>query len=251
MKKIFLICIICFLILIVVVRSQIIEVSIVEELKGKISSINYDNSSNIVKFSIEFYNTGSVPYKARIKTEIFNDNKLIFNGWSQEKDFLPGDKKIFDIYWYTNYTREYFVKLKAYFGNEIKGYKKFGFLVSDSIVPENVFEIKDLRTYENHIIFDVYSKEDAENIIIMPNNYVYGWIFEQKKIDEISKDDSKLVILNYYPTLWTPSNISLSIVSDSGRYYTEKTVEMKKNEGLTGLIFYIIDSMRIAFFHKT
>jgi len=248
MKKIFLICIICFLILVGIVNSAVIEVDIIEEVKGKISSIRYDNSSNIVTFTIEFYNTGSVPYKARIKSEIFNDTKLIFNGWSQEKEFMPGEKQTFDIYWHTNYPGKYYTKLKVYFGNEIKEYEKFEFLVSNTFEIKNIFRVKNLRTYDDYIIFDVQSAEDVENVTIIPINYVSGWIFEQKKIDKITKDGSKLVILPYYPTLWKPSDVSLVVVSDGGEYHTEKIVGMEKKEGLAGFFYYIVDSIRIAFF---
>ncbi len=246
MKKI--IILICFLFLIGIAYSAVIEVGVAENLKGKISSITYDNSSNLIKFSIEFYNTGSVPYKARIKIEIFNNSEVIFNGWSQEKDFMPGEKKLFDIYWYNNNTGKYFAKLKSYFGNSIKEYKKFEFSIKNSIDSEDIFEIKNFRTYDNYIIFDVQSKKDVKNIVIIPYQYTLGWIFEQKEIANISGNSSKLVVLNYYPTLWTPSNISLAIVSDNGKYYTEKTLEMKKNEGLVGFFYYIIDNIRIALF---
>ncbi len=248
MKKTFLMIIICSLVLIGISHSAVIKVGIIRDIKGNISSITYDNSSNIVKFSIEFYNTGSVPYKSRIKTEIFNNSQLIFNGWSQEKDFMPGNKEIYDIYWYTNYTGKYFAKLKAYFGNEIKEYKKFGFSIDKSVTSEDIFEIKNLRTYDNYLIFDLQSKEDVKDVVIIPNEYIFGWIFEQKKIDNITKDSSKLVILNYYPTLWMSSNVTLAIVSDNGKYYTEKTLEMKKHEGLVGFFYYIVDGLRIAFF---
>jgi len=247
MKKIFFF-IVCFLILIGFAYSSVIDVGVVEEIKGNVSSITYDNYSNIVKFSIEFYNTGSVPYKARIKNEIYNDSKLIFNGWSIEKNFTPGERNSFDIYWYTNYSGRYSSKLKAYFGNEIREYKEFDFLINKSILPEDVFEIKNLRTYDDYIIFDVESKEDVKNAIAIPNKYVSGWVFEQKKIGNITKDGLKLVVLPYHPTLWMPNNITLAIVSDNGKYFTEKTVEMKKNEGLAWLFYYIVDSMRMTLF---
>jgi len=247
MRKIFLI-LICFLFLIGIAYSAVLEVGVAEILDGNISSINYDASSNVVRFSIEFYNIGSIPYKARIKTEIFDNSDLIFSGWSQEKDFMPGDKKTFDTYWYSNCIGDYFAKLKVYFGNEIKEYKKFGFSVSEYVTPKDVFDIKYLRTYDNYIIFDVKSKEDVNNLRVIPNEYTSGWIFEQKEIGNIYGNRSKLVVLNYYPTLWKPSNVSLILVSGEGNYYTEKRVEMMKVGGLTGLFYYVIDSLRMAFF---
>ncbi len=249
MKRVFLTLILFFLVMISIANSSSIEVGVNEGIKGNISSIVYDNNSNIVKFSIEFYNTGSVGYKTRIKLEVSDGNTTIFNGWSQEKDFMPGERKSFDIYWYNNNSGKYFAKLKGYFGNEISEYDKFEFSINISISPEDVFEIKNFRTYDNYMIFDVVSEEDSSNVIIIPYNYPSGWIFEQKDMVNLTKGNPKLVVLNYYPTLWIPSNVSLAIVSDKGSYYTEKTLEMKKIEGLTGLFFYIIDTLRKAFFY--
>jgi len=248
MRKIFLIYVICFLIIIEIAYSSMIEVGISEELKGNISSITYDNSSNIIKISIEFYNTGSIAYKTRVKVEFLDKDKVIFNAWSQEKEFMPGDKKSFDTYWYTNNTGNFFVRLKVYFGNEILEYEKFSFIVNKSLMPEDIFEVENFRTYDNYILFDVKSKEDVEKVIVMPDKYIPGWIFEQREIDIISKDSSKLVMLNYYPTLWMPSNISLIITSDKGKYYTERIFEMKKNKGLIGFFYRLVDGIRIALF---
>ena len=248
MKRLVLIIIVCLLVLIKNVYSSLIEVGISEAVKGNISSITYDNNSNVVKFSTEFYNTGSIGYKNRIKLEIFDGEKLIFNGWSQEKDMMPGEKKVFDIYWYNNTTGNYYAGLKAYFGNEILEFNKFEFSISRPMGPEDSFEIRNFRTYDNYIIFDLYSKKESNNVTIIPDKYISGWIFEQKEIGNIPKDSSKLVVINYYPSLWTPSKFNLIIASDKGKYYTEGTVEMKKNEGLMGAFFYVIDKMRIAFF---
>jgi hypothetical protein len=247
MRKAFLI-LIYFLFLTGVAYSAVVEVGIIETLEGNISSIIYDSSSNIAKFSIEFYNTGSIPYKARIKIEIFNNSERVFSGWSQEREFMSGDKKISNIYWYTNDIGEYFAKIKVYFGNDVKEYKKFGFSISKSVEAEDVFEIKNLRTYDNYIIFDIQSREDVENVIVIPKQYTAGWIFEQVEIKEMPGNSSKLVILNYYPSIWRPSNVNLEIVSDKGKYYTEKTVEMSKGEDFIGLLYYIVDTLRIAFF---
>jgi hypothetical protein len=246
MKRILLISV-CFLFLMGVAYSAVLDVGVAETLEGNVSSLIYDSSSNLVKFSIEFYNTGSVPYKARVRTEIFNDSEMLFSGWSQEKEFMSGDKKVFDIYWYTAEKGNYLAKVKVYFGNDVKEYKKFGFSIDNIVESEDVFGIKNFRTYNDYIIFDLESSKDAENVTIIPDRYTLGWIFEQKVISKIPANTSKLVVLNYYPTVWQPSNITLDIVSDKGKYYTGETVEMSKKEGLTGLFYYVMDSLRMAF----
>jgi hypothetical protein len=237
----------CFLIIVRIAYSAIVEVGIAETLEGNISSITYDNTSNIAKISVEFYNTGSVPFKARIKAEIFNESDMLFSGWGKEEDFMSGDKKVSDIYWYTNNIGDYFAKIKVYFGNDVVEYKRFGFSITKSVEPEDVFEIKNLRTYDDHIIFDLDSRKEAENVIVIPTKYTPGWIFEQAEVGNISGNSSKLVVMKYYPTIWKPSNTTLAIVSDKGTYYTEETVEMSKNEGLVGLFYFIVDSLRMAF----
>ena len=248
MNKAFFILVVCFLLAVEIAYSSSVDVGVSEVLEGNMIYANVDDSSNMVRFSTEFYNTGSVPHKARIKTEVYNSTHMLFNGWSDEKDFMPGDKKMFDSYWYADSAGEYSVKIKVYFGNDIKEYKKIEFSVENVAEAEDVFDIKNFRTYEDYVLFDLESNEDVSNIVIIPSQYKSGWIFEQKAIESMAKDSSKYVMLNYYPTLWSPSSVNLAIVSDNGKYYTEKTLEMNKIGGLTGLFYYITDSIKYAFF---
>jgi len=248
MNKTFFILAVCFLLAIKTAHSSTVDVGVSEVLEGNMISMDVDSSSNLVKFSSEFYNMGSVPYKARIKTEIYNNTHLIFGGWNDEKDFMPGDKKMFDSYWYANAAGDYFVKIKVYFGNDIKEYKKVGFSVENIADSEDIFGIKNFRTYDNYVLFDLESSEDANNIVIIPFQYKAGWIFEQKVIENMAKDSSKYIMLNYYPSLWSPSTVKLAIASDNGKYYSEKTLEMNKITGLTGLFYYITDTIKYALF---
>ena len=237
----------CFLIFANIASAAVLEVGVKENLETELISLTFDNSSNEVKFSTEFYNTGSVPYKARIKNEVFNGEELVFSGWSQEEDMMPGDKKTFSMYWYAGSAGDYSSKIKVYFGDEIKEYKKVDVLVMNYVEPEDVFEVSNFRTYDDYALFDVTSRVDAENVVVVPNDYIPGWIFEQAEIGNISQNSSKLAVIKYKPSLWVPSNISLEIMSDNGKYYSEKTAEMKKEEGLAGLFYYVVDSLRISF----
>lgn len=238
----------CFLFLVNIASAALLEVGVKEKLEATMNSILYENSSNTVRFSFEFYNTGSVPYKARIRNDVSNGNVTIFTGWSQEKDMMPGDKKTFDIYWYADSVGDYSSKVRVYFGNEVKEYKKVDLTISDFVDSEDVFEIRDFRTYDNYVVFDIMSTEDLESLVIIPQKYTAGWVFEQKELVNVSKESWKPVTINYYPSLWNPSNISLGIVANNGKYYSEKELEMKKIGGITGLYYYITDAIKLAFF---
>jgi hypothetical protein len=218
----------------------------IEDIKSKIILENNTVSFNIINFSTEFYNIGSIPYNSRARIYIYNnENKLIFSGWSQEKTLMPGDKKTFDIYWYTNYSGDYKSKLRFYFGNEIIESEKKEFQINETLISEDIFEIYNFRTYDTYVIFDIKSKKDAKNIIIIPYKYVPGWIFEQEIIDSIKKDYIKTVKINYYPTVWKLSTLKLSIAAENGNYYSEKDLEMKKEEGIAKVIYNILDSLKL------
>jgi hypothetical protein len=246
MKGVFFI-VLSFLILSGIAYSSSIEVGINEVLKGSAISINYDNSSSLVKFSTEFFNTGSVGYSARAKLEVLNNDTLLFSGWSDEKSLAPGDRQKFDIYWYGNQTGQYQAGIKVYYGNEIMEYKKFNFTLSDVAEPKDAFEIYGFRTYDDLVVFDIFSREDVKNVTIIPSKYTYGWIFEQKQIDSMAKNTTRLVVMKYYPTMWSPSTADFSIVSDGGKFYTQRSLVMKKESGLSGMLLSVLDSLRIAF----
>ena len=246
--KTYLFFILCFLILTKIALSSLIEVDISEDVKSDVIHESIITSFNVVNFSTELYNTGSVPYDARARIFVYNESKLIFSGWSQKEDMMPGEKKTFDVYWYTNSPGNYESKLRVYFGNEITESEKRDFQIKDSLEPEDVFIIESFRTYDNHVVFDIVSKKDVENIIIIPSSYISGWIFEQKTIENIKKNIINTVSINYQPTVWKPTSLKLSIVAENGKFYSEKTLEMKKEQGITGLIYNILDNLKLLLF---
>lgn len=223
-----------------------IEVNVNEEIKGNVIRESKNISFNAVKFSIEFANTGSIAYDARVRIFVYKDGNLIFNGWSKKEDFMAGDIKNFNVYWCTNSSGKYESKLRMYIGNEIIENEKSEFQV-ETLSSEDSFEITSFRTYDDHVIFDIKSKNDAKNVIIVPSNYPLGWIFEQKTIDFMKKDSIKTVSINYYPTVWESKSLKLIITSNSGKYYSEKTLEMKKDTGIMEIFYSILDGLKLLF----
>ena len=248
MNKTFLFLVLCFFILTKIAFSSLIEVDISEDIKSEIIHESITTSFNIVNFSIEFYNTGSVPYDTRARIFVYKEGKLIFSGWSQEEDMMPGEKKAFDVYWYANSPGNYESKLRVYFGNEIIEDEKREIQIKDPPEPEDVFIIENFRTYDDHVVFDIVSKNNVENVIIIPSGYVSGWIFEQKIIESIKKDMIKTISIDYQPTVWKPTNLKIAVIAEDGRFYSEKIVEMKKEQGIMNLIYSILDNLKLLLF---
>jgi hypothetical protein len=227
------------------VHSSAVEVDISKNLKGNISSFSYDYRLNIIKFDVEFYNTGTIGYKSRIRIDVFNGTNNIFTGWGKENVLMPGDRKNSEIYWYFNSTGNFTVRIRAYYANEIVE-KAFPVEKNTSSESSNIFEIKDFRVYDDFAVLDVSAKKDAKNIIVMPSDFPAGWIFEQGKINLIKKDNKKTITIQYLPDVWSEKDMKLEITSDDGIYYTENMVKLKEEYGISRLFHSIIDKIKLA-----
>ncbi len=218
-----------------------IDVSVDDRLSCEISSLVYNASYNITEFPVELYNTGSIGYKARARVDIIQD-EIIFTGWSKEKALMPGEKKIFPVYWY-NEKGNYTLRVRAYFGNEILEHTE-NFTAEEASATEDVFKILGFRTYDSYVLFDIKSSEDVREVVVIPKNYLPGWVFEQERIS-FGNDDRKTVLINYLPAAWQESTVTIEIVSADGRYYKKESFKMEKEQGLLWFFYAFLDSFRI------
>jgi hypothetical protein len=237
----------CFLLFIGIVYASDIGVSVAETLEGEITSLLFDNRNNIIKFLPEFLNSGSIAYSGRIRIDVLKDSELISTIWSEEEAFMPGDRKNFEMYWFSDSKGVFSFKTRVYFGNEIKEYRESVFEVAESVSPEDVFKVKEFRTYDDFIVFDIYSDKDVENLIIIPYRYTPGWIFEQKKIDSMKSNETRTIRVSYKPSVWGSKEVKLLIVSNDGEYSKEEIFTLEKKTGLEGFFYYIIDSLKLFF----
>lgn len=203
-----------------------IEVGVLELLKGEAIAFNYIEKGNIIEFSSELLNSGSTAYKARARVDILKDNKLVFTGWSSEKSLLPGSRSNFQVFWYPTESGNFTALPRFYFGNEILTYEAEPLTITDKETnsTHEIFDLISIKTYENNIMVYAESSEKI-NVILIPYKYPPGWIFEQKKVE---LEDSSFISLYYIPSLWSPNDLTLLLVSEDGKYYKEKTLRMEK-----------------------
>lgn len=225
-------------------NAVLIEVKVPKTLKGNVTSFSYDFSKNLGTFKLEFYNSGSISYTGRARIDVFNDSQTIFTAWSEEKKFMPGDRKIFELYWFTNLTGNFSGRIRMYFANEMLE-ETFDLEKVYSYPTENVFTISSFRTYENAVVFDLKTEKDVKNVAIIPENIPLGWIFQQKKIEEMKKGEVRTVAISYKPTVWSEENLTLSIAGGDGKYFAQEEVKLKKESGLLGFVHYLIDLLKL------
>ena len=226
-------------------QAVLIEVNVPKTLRGNITSFSYEFFNNLIAFRLEFYNSGSVSYTSRARIDVFNYSQTIFTAWSQEKKFMPGDRKIFELYWFTNLTGNFSGRIRVYFANEMLE-KTFNLEKIYSYPTENIFTITSFRTYENAVVFDLKAEKDVKNVVIIPENIPLGWIFQQKKIEEMKKGEVRTVAISYKPTVWSEENLTLSVASEDGKHFAQKEVRLKKESGFLGFVHYLIDLLKLA-----
>jgi len=105
-KPFFSIIILISFLLICVVSSTDIDVKVLEILNGRVSAflLNKTSESGVVKIKLEFNNIGSLPFKSRVRMEISDNGKDLYTLWSDEKEFNPSEKKVFEVFSFINKT---------------------------------------------------------------------------------------------------------------------------------------------------
>ena len=230
MKFFLIIVLTLFLLMFSLSLAQKITVKIGEVLSIEASDFEYDSliDKGIFKVSFELYNTGSTGYKARARLDVFNGSKLIFSGWSEEKSFTPSTRKSFTLYWCPSKKGKFNAEIRIYYANEIKTVKKIKFEVKNVTPYSDVFEIKNLKTFSDEIRFALRSKKSLKDVLVIPSDYPLGWIFEQKKIDDLIKNEEKEVSIKYEPSLWKNTTLTLNVLTSDGKYLTSKSFKLER-----------------------
>jgi hypothetical protein len=221
-----------------------IEVNIEETLSAKVTSLQH-GQSDLVNFSVEIYNTGGFPYLARPRIDIVLPDGGAFTAWGDERRIQPGARSVFDMFWFTNATGKFPATLRYYFGGET-GETDFVVEKSGSGSPPSVFSVRDFRTYDGYVVFDVSSSVEATGVVVMPQNYPAGWVFEQRKVGRMGPSASRTVILPYSGAYF-PTDVGILVASDSGGYATSAGLRMEKEPGLNGVLHAVQDGLKIAF----
>lgn len=249
MMKILIISVILFFLVLSFSQAQIIDVNIKKVVDIEMNGIDFNSTiknGKPFKINTEFYNTGSVDYKARVRLNILDEDKLIFTGWAAEKYFFPGNRKIYELYWYPLNTKKNLqAVVMVYYANETKKVKTIKFEVEPSKeTPENIFKIVNFRTYEDEVEFLLKTNETVKNVIIVPSSYPVDWIFEQVKMDELKSGSVNLIKLKYQPSEWEEINVTINIFSEDGKYYTNQSFIMKRETALWHSIYTMVNNLR-------
>ncbi|MEM7825822.1 MAG: hypothetical protein QW412_03115 [Candidatus Aenigmatarchaeota archaeon] len=233
-----------FFLIVILASASVVKVGVEKELKGNISAVFFEAENGLLKLNLEFFNSGSIAYRARVSFDVINSSKVFFTGWSKEEVLMPGEAKNFEIFYYSRKTEKLNGRVRVYYGNEIVE-RELEFNLTSEKPYENIFQVKNFRVYDDYIRFEVKSSKSTKAIVI-PKDYMPGWIFEQKKVD-LEEKKNKEVIIPFKPQVWLSHNILIEIVSEDGNYYYSNSFNLEKEEGLIKYLHLLTDKLSVIF----
>lgn len=209
-----------------------IEVNVADMVNSEAKELSRTLNNNVLKVSYDVLNSGSSGYGARMRLDVFNGTGQTATLWSREEKLIPGERRTISMYWYGPQDNENItVKARLYRAYETAEVgnltEKFG--KGDA---EESIELDKIRVYDDEIRFRIKSRSDTERIIVYPEEYPRGWIFEQGTVDNIEAGRLKPASIHYETGLFSEKRITLLAVSEDGRYYGRRTFELKKEQGL-------------------
>jgi hypothetical protein len=235
-------------------RAAEVQVKVAQDLKGNISSFSYNVSNDLLRFNVEYYNSGSLPYAARMRIDILSGQsgqEVLFTGWSGDMKLMPGDKQAAVIYGYTSANGRLVARVRAYFANEVI---ERSFEVSkpagggkDSAIDKGAV-LSDMHAYDDRIVFDATAKSsDLDGVVIMATDFPPGWSFEQKTVSSIRRGSTVTISMPYAPSLFVERNVSILAISDGGTGGSLTTFAIKKESGLPALFHILADAIKLRF----
>ncbi len=249
--------ILCFLIGLAYLTSNASAINLFVEIepiiKGTTYFVNYSTIINHTPQKIWTYweDKGSVGCTNQLRIDIYdgtmkelhktpeetidsldkeNQNRLIYTAWSKPTPFHPGANNNLITYWYPyNFSANVTAQFRMYSCNEIYKKPPFTFEVlnwtrfPDTNKTQKLFDkINIINKDETHIEITLTSSEDITNLLILPEKYPRGWIFEYAKITELKKGKETKVNIPYTAGIWRPATVTLAFVTEDGTHYLKK-----------------------------
>jgi len=237
-----------FLFLVPLAKGIDIDISIAEKIDGDIV-IMHSDTGPIQKFYLVWSNTGSVPCLSRARIDVLDGEKRILTLWSPEAKLMPSQEVEWKLYADLpkgNYT----IRTRIYHCNEIFPLEEFNITVKKEKKHEEKIEIVDYSVKENILEVFLKSEEDIENVVLLPEEYPPGWIFEESTLEKLPADRVVPVKIRFISGAESSINLTLKAFTLDGRFYGEREMIVEKiheQETFNPLIFLFV-SILIAIF---
>ena len=213
-----------------IVQSLDVNINVRGIIDWNIGWVDVINGSfQALNFHIE--NIGSVDCDTLLRVDYYNKSDLLYTGWSEMDVLSPGEYKSFVIYSslpYGNYT----ANLTMFYCKNVYTLGSYNIFSTNRIknnLNKNKFIVELIESVakENKIEVAIRSKEDVENVIVIPERYPLGWVVSSKRVRSIPKGEGKVAIYYDAPVL-RGKNITFAVYTEDGKLIGYNTLLVKK-----------------------
>jgi hypothetical protein len=215
-----------------------IAMDVGEQLNADLKTINTSLDNGLYWTSVEFYNSGSIGYRATARLDIFSGETKVFTSWSDTREMAPGKKEYFSLYGYVNQTGNYSLRLRIYFANEIL--EKWHPASQWNVIPrQSMFMVRNVFSGKDFVDLEIQADRDI-NAVILPADYPQGWVFQSS---EISLKENQTLKQRVFYTSDMPlvKNATIIVSSKDGNYVTTSSFRMMPDDEnvITSLVSFL------------
>jgi hypothetical protein len=193
-----------------------LEVSIAENLGGHAAWFNLSNGP-AQTFGVRWENTGSVNCLSRPRIDIYtmdNDSlgNVIYTAWGSEESIMAGGSRAWQLYSSLS-EGDYAAVLRMYYCNEMFEEEPYRFSAPGREPAEDL-SIENIVVHPDYIDVAV---RGTGNMVVIPQDYPRGWIFQGGLVDE-----NMIARLGFVPVGPEGTSATLMAVSSEGKYVTRE-----------------------------
>ena len=157
MKK-FLIFLLTFTLILPFSFSVFLKVEVHPSVNITLLGEKYGWNGKVLLYQVETYNSGSIGYRVRVRVDVIG-NLSFYSMWTEEKELMPGDRKLFKLYWYPSSNGTFLLQPKIYFANQILSSNPKKITISNFSRGRSMFKVRGFRTYEGYVRFELIPEE--------------------------------------------------------------------------------------------
>jgi hypothetical protein len=202
-----------------------LDVNILERVQGHADWFSLSNGP-VQRFTLRWENTGSVNCltRARIDFHVIGENgslgSRVCTSWGSLEPLMAGQARTWELYSALP-GGGYAAVLRVYYCNELFEQEPYFFNVTGS-EPSEGLSIDRVEVHGDYVDVFVRSPDGAGGVVVIPEEYPGGWIFQPGYAGDIGPGETAGARLGFVPVMLEGAAVKIRALSGDGGLYGER-----------------------------
>lgn len=205
-----------------------LDITIREAVTGHATWFNMSDA--VQRFGVRLENTGSVNCFSRPRIDFYtltgnsSLESLVYTAWGSEETIMTGGSREWRLCSGLP-EGEYAAVLRTYHCNEIFEEEPYVFSVPSS-EREDSLTIEKVEVRDGYIEVFVRSPGGARDVVVIPESYPRGWIFQAGEAGDIAPGGTASARLGFIPVKLDGASVTVKALSGDGRASGQRQFSM-------------------------